>query len=279
MQLAFAMLLGLFAARATRAPPPRLLFGQFFKPPPTPADVYKPVSCAPARLPQSYDEVHATAIDGVRAALDSNERAVEVEFPPLASANARGDGSAKSERRTHEANAAFVSKLERSLARNGRRVVVVACTGGAASALGPTAVSLRDAPSAATRSSVFVCVAPFSDEQWDAVEALGAADGTVMVVNGLLSNGRLPHAYYYKPLTAFSTQTGGVVRRYPGPYEVYDAPVYDAPLSPWSCRWRSRRWAGARCPTPRARRCSCSQRSGSKPSAVVVHCTVERALL
>lgn len=212
------------ASSVRRAPQPLLLFSQFFKPPPTPADVYQPVSCAPACLPQSYDEVHATAIDGVRAALDANERAVEVEFPPLASANARGDGSAKSERLTHEANAVFVSKLERSLASNGHSVVVVGCTSGAASALGPNAVLLRDAPSSAAQASVVVCVAPFADEQWDAVEALGAAEGTtaVVVVNGLLSNGRLPHAYYYKPLTAFSTQTGGVVRRYPGPYEVYD---------------------------------------------------------
>ena len=42
------------------------------------------------------------------------------------------------------------------------------------------------------------------------------------MLNGLLQNGRLPHAYYYKPMTAFSTVTGGVVRRYPGPYTVYD---------------------------------------------------------
>ena len=38
----------------------------------------------------------------------------------------------------------------------------------------------------------------------------------------LLNNGLHPHAYYYKPLSAFSAQTGGCVRCYPGAYEIWD---------------------------------------------------------
>jgi len=206
-------------------------FAELFKPQQTPADSYEPDrTVAPACLPASYDELHATAVAGVEAALGSGEVAVEVDFPPVSSANARGDGSAKSEQIVHRANAAFVERLCESLGA-ARRVVVVGCTGGALSALGDSAVSLRAAAGQAAGCDVVVCVAPFAEEQWDAVVALGTGRPTaVVVVNGLLSNGRLPHAYYYKPLTAFSVQTGGVVRRYPGPYECYDVRSPRAPI-------------------------------------------------
>ena len=72
--------------------------------------------------------------------------AVEVEFPPVASANARGDGSAASERLVHEANAAFAARLAEECGDGGRRrVTMVGCTSGALSALGARAFSLRDA--------------------------------------------------------------------------------------------------------------------------------------
>ena len=215
-----------------RAPPAHAnFFSQFMpKPQPSPADVYQPdCSVAPAGLPADYDEVYTAAAAGVAAAL-GREAAVEVDFPPLASANARGDGSAKSEQMVQMANAAFVRRLRESLVGSGRTVAVVGCTGGALSALGSGAVSLRAAESEAAGKDVAVCVAPFSEEQWDAAVALGTGATTVVVVNGLLSNGRLPHAYYYKPLSAFSVQTGGVVRRYPGAYECYDIRSPRAPL-------------------------------------------------
>ena len=207
-------------ALAQRTPSVQANFWSSFmpKPQPSPADVYDPdLSCPPAGLPVSFDDLYQSAVDGVIAALDLP--AVEVDFPPVAAVNARGDGSAQSERLVNEANAAFATHLLEALRQTGRSVEVVGCTAGALAALQAGAISL-DAASAAA-AEVLICVSPFSDEQWDALDQLDA--GTVVVVNGLLSNGRLPHAYYYKPLSAFSAQTGGVVRRYPGPYECYDS--------------------------------------------------------
>ena len=185
---------------------------------PNPADVYQPKPGPPTGLPTSYDEVHAAAIGGIASALSSNgEQKWEVDFPPLLSANARGDGSAKSERLVHEANAQFVLKLRRALSGS---VAIVGCSAGAVEALGSDALSLRDGVDALKGSDVVIYVSPSTDEQWAAASTL---DSAVVVVNGLLLNGQFPHAYFYKPLTAFSQQTGGVVRCYPGPYELYDS--------------------------------------------------------
>eukprot|EP00966_Prymnesium_polylepis_P297828 6881377-Prymnesium_polylepis.1 len=62
-------------------------FAQFLPPPPpNPADVFDPnPTCRSPGLPNSYDEVHAAAIEGVSAALSSSLPAFEVDFPPLAS--------------------------------------------------------------------------------------------------------------------------------------------------------------------------------------------------
>jgi len=209
-----------------RAPPVRANFFSSFMPPPppSPADVYDPdLACAPACLPASFEDIVAAASSGVAAALEAGLSAVEVEFPPVASANARGDGSAASERLVHDANAAFAARLAKECGGGGqRRVTMVGCTSGALSALGAGAFPLRDAGrsapsapylythctplhatapyipsasytplvpsipsappllllragSATAASDVAICVAPFSEEQWDALEALGAA--------------------------------------------------------------------------------------------------------
>ena len=60
------------------------------KPPSSPADVYDPdLTCPPACLPASFEDIVAAASSGVAAALEAVLPAVEVEFPPVASANAR----------------------------------------------------------------------------------------------------------------------------------------------------------------------------------------------
>ena len=132
-----------------RAPPVRANFFSSFmpKPPSSPADVYDPdLTCPPACLPASFEDIVAAASSGVAAALEAGLPAVEVEFPPVASANARGDGSAASERLVHEANAAFAARLAEECGDGGRRrVTMVGCTSGALSALGAGAFSLRDA--------------------------------------------------------------------------------------------------------------------------------------
>ena len=122
-----------------RAPPVRANFFSSFmpKPPSSPADVYDPdLTCPPACLPASFEDIVAAASSGVAAALEAGLPAVEVEFPPVASANARGDGSAASERLVHEANAAFAARLAEECGDGGRRrVTMVGCTSGALSAL------------------------------------------------------------------------------------------------------------------------------------------------
>ena len=75
-----------------RAPPVRANFFSSFmpKPPSSPADVYDPdLTCPPACLPASFEDIVAAASSGVAAALEAVLPAVEVEFPPVASANAR----------------------------------------------------------------------------------------------------------------------------------------------------------------------------------------------
>lgn len=207
-----------------RAPQANFFSSFMPKPQPSPADVYDPdLTCTPACLPASFEDIVAAASSGVTAALEAGLPAVEIEFPPVASANARGDGSAASERLVHDANAAFAARLAKECGGGGRRrVTMVGCTSGALSALGAGAFSLRDASrsapsapylythctplhstapyipsapyttsvpsipsatpllllragSATAASDVAICVAPFSDEQWDALEALGAA--------------------------------------------------------------------------------------------------------
>ena len=81
-----------------RAPPVRANFFSSFmpKPPSSPADVYDPdLTCPPACLPASFEDIVAAASSGVAAALEAGLPAVEVEFPPVASANARGGGGAR----------------------------------------------------------------------------------------------------------------------------------------------------------------------------------------
>lgn len=211
-------------ACSPRHTPPHLNFFSQFMPQPqsTPADVYRPDADAqPAGLPKSYDELHNTAIAGVKAVIaEGVHAAVEVDFPPIANVNARGDGSAKSERLVLEANVEFVSKLKQALMESKMKCLVVGCSRGSVTALGSGAVSLRDAPAIAPDFDVCVVTAPVAEEQWNSARSLGAR--CVVVVNGLLQNGELPHAYFYRPMTAFSAQTGGVCRRYPGRYEVYD---------------------------------------------------------
>ena len=203
------------------AAPQLNFFSQFMpQPQPSPADVYQPDGNAPpAGLPRSYDEVHASATAGVKAAIADGVSAVEVDFPPIASVNARGDGSAKSERLIIEANLKFVGKLKRALGVD--KCLLVGCSGASRTALGKDAVSLRDAAPIAAEYDVCIVTAPVAEEHWSKARSL-AEFTSVVVVNGLLQNGELPHAYFYRPMTAFSVQTGGVCRQYPGPYQVYD---------------------------------------------------------
>ena len=206
------------AALHRSASPQLNFFANLMKPQPSPADVYNPdPSAKPAGFPRSVKDIYASAANGLKAALADGVAAVEIDFPPIENVNARGDGSAKSERLIHEANAKFIATLKSSVAS---KPLIVGCSPGALKALGDDAVSLRDAKAIASEFSVAICVAPSTEEQWAAATALSSQ--CVCVVNGLLENGLLPHAYYYKPMTAFSAQTGGVVRRYPGAYECYD---------------------------------------------------------
>lgn len=209
------------APRTSLSPPcrarPRAFFGELFKPQSSPADVYQPDPGVLPGLPADYESMYRAAALGVRSAVDDGVAVVEVDFPPLASVNALNDGSAKSERLVHEANARAAAALRAAL--GGMRVVCVGCSGGARSALRDkcgAAQGLRDAMPA---DAIAICVQPTSEEQWAAVADLGARG--VVVLNGLLNNGWYPHAFYYKPMSAFSTVTGGVVRRYPGPYTCY----------------------------------------------------------
>ena len=218
--LASAALVGL------RAGIPHMFFNIFNQDPtPNPADAYEPdLAAEQLGFPRSFDSIHDAAIQGVCAAFAAGVDVVEVDFPPIAGVNARGDGSAKSEEAIADANAAFVKKCVDSLTAmedNGAgRVAVVGCGSRTTRALGSGAVPLRDGERAAAGSDVAICVAPADVEQWEAAAALGSR--CVVIVNGLLNNGRHQHAYYYKPLTAFSAQTGGCVRQYPGPYIIYD---------------------------------------------------------
>ena len=195
-------------------------FSSFFEPPANPADDYDPdLSLKPPALPRSYDEMHELAVDGVLSAVSSSNARVEVEFPPIASVNARGDGSAKSDAVIAAANAEFVEKLTARLAADGRSTTVIGCGASTRRALSG-AVSLRDAPRVVGADDVAVVVAPADIEQWEAAAALDCA--CVVVVNGLINNGLHPHAFYYKALTAFSSQTGACVRCFPGAYAIYD---------------------------------------------------------
>lgn len=208
---------------SARSAPPQLFFNNLFSstPQPNPADEYAPDAGAPpVGLPTSYEDLHATAVDGVLAAVAAGVEVCEVDFPPIASVNARGDGSAKSEALVAAANAKFVAKLTDGLKRRAKATVTVIGCGGARAALGAGAVTLRDGAQLAATGDVALVVSPADIEQWEAAAAL---DCCVVIVNGLLNNGFAQHAYFYKPLTAFSAQTGGCVRRYPGPYQIYDA--------------------------------------------------------
>ena len=209
---------------------PTAFFGGMFgsKPQSNPADVYNPDSAAPpSRLPSNYDELQDDAIQGILAAVEDGLPVCEVGFPPISRVNARGDGSAKSEALVVAANAEFVEKLVKSFhTQTQLRVDVFGC--GAAVARACMAERLRSDTRAVDGCDVAICVSPADIEQWEAAEALGAPH--VVIVNGLLYDGFAPHAYYYKPLTAFSAQTGGCVRRYPGPYQIFYAtgePVTD----------------------------------------------------
>lgn len=145
-------------------------------------------------------------------------------FPPVMSMNARGDGSAQSETRVQEANAAFAVKLSKAIPGS----VLIACSPTSLRALGPSAVSIRNGAQIVGGKKVAIVVSPSAEDQWDAATKLGAE--CVVVVNGLLNNGLLPHAYFYKTMTARSAVTGAVIRRYPGPYELFDLGGKRVPL-------------------------------------------------
>ena len=184
---------------------------------------------APKGLPKNYAQVYSQAIAGVSAALDKRERGVEVDFPPIEENYGRGDGSASTQRRVDTANNVFVGKLVPALSL-GRKVVVL----GGGRSFGGRGIADPAARAEAERADVCVVVAPALDGEWRVVEQLVALPGgkpAVVVVNGLAQNGILPHAYFYRPMTARSVRTGAVVRRYPGEYEAFNLAGVKAPVA------------------------------------------------
>ena len=114
----------------------------------------------------------------------------------------------------------FMKKLQVGLG-GPSNCLLVGCSGSAVNALSGNAVILREAFSVAADYDVCLVCAPTSGR------AVGDGLQARLAVRGCRStacckNGLLPHAYYYKALTAFSVQTGGIVRQYPASYECYD---------------------------------------------------------
>ncbi|KAL3910127.1 MAG: hypothetical protein SGPRY_009175 [Prymnesium sp.] len=205
------------AALRHASPHAGLLSNLFPPPPPNPADFYSPDLSAPLPgLPRSYEDVHAGAIDGVLRALQSGLSTCEVDFPPVSSVNARGDGSAKSEQLVAEANVAFARILRDAIGE----ATIVGCSAESVRALGSDALPSKQEGLQVEEQRVAICIAPCTEEQWE--RALSLKAKAIVIVNGLLQNGLLEHAYYFKPMTAFSQMTGGVVRTFPGPYVCYN---------------------------------------------------------
>lgn len=196
----FAAGCGLAVMTFRTAQPQCNFFSQFMpKPPDTPANVYSPDPSAELPgLPTSFQAIYAAAATGVRAAIGDGVSACEVDFPPIANVNRLSDGSAKSEALVHAANAEAAQKIQEAL--SDLPVALIGCSGGARAALrdvcdGANVYSLRDGAKVSA-DSVAICVQPTADEQWLAAEALQCR--CVVVLNGLLGQGALPHAYYYK---------------------------------------------------------------------------------
>ena len=187
------MLLALLAATPSpRTPPPRALFNLFSSSSqPNPADAYAPDPAArPVGLPSSFEALHAAAIEGVLAAVAADVPICEVDYPPIASVNARGDGSAKSEARVAAANGDFVGKLKKALRQSAANVVIVGCGGTSRAVLGGDAVSLRDGKVATAGCDVAIVVAPADIEQWESAACLSADH--VVIVNGVTRPGPEP---------------------------------------------------------------------------------------
>jgi hypothetical protein len=80
------------------------------------------------------------------------------QFPPLANVNAMSDGSAKSERLVHEANARAAASIASSL--RGNAIVVIGCSGGAREALQATCGEARTLRDGAPADAIALVVQP-----------------------------------------------------------------------------------------------------------------------
>ncbi|CAN0184305.1 unnamed protein product [Pylaiella littoralis] len=177
--------------------------------------------------PANYDAIASQAIAAVQAGLKSGERAMEVEFPPLASLNKINDGSAKNRRLARDNTLAFAKKLVGAVGR-GKKVYVVCCQPGAVDDFGKgaggaadvRALNAKNLPPAKS-GDVIVVVTPADQSQWKLARTM-AETATVVIVNGVFVNGYMPFepVYYFKPISGW----GSVVRQYPGPFTTYLSP-------------------------------------------------------
>jgi len=185
---------------------------------------------ATAKLPKSYDEIHAQAIASIEASLAGGYRAVEVEFPAIASVNKQSDGSASSQAMVRKANVVFVAKVAAALSAGGRceRVFLLAGDRATLQELSRAGLPqstvlgvLQDgAPSAGARDVILVAT-PAETRQW-AGALLLSRQSPVVVLNGACNNGYkgFEMAYYLKPMTFNSQVNGYVTRQLPGAWMV-----------------------------------------------------------
>ncbi|CBJ27451.1 conserved unknown protein [Ectocarpus siliculosus] len=174
--------------------------------------------------PANYDAIAAQAIAAVQAGLKSGEKAMEVEFPPLASLNKINDGSAKNRRLARENTLSFAKKLVGAIGKS-KKAYVVCCQPGAKADFGigvRGAADVRDINAKnlppAKAGDVVVVVTPADQGQWKLAKKM-AETTTVVIVNGVFVNGYVPFepVYYFKPISGW----GSVVRQYPGPFTAY----------------------------------------------------------
>ncbi|CAM9498462.1 unnamed protein product [Chrysoparadoxa australica] len=183
----------------------------------------------PKGPPKDFKAIHSQAIGAVQAGLSKGLDRLEVEFPPLASLNKMGDGSAKNRGLMLKSNCDFVKKLAGSLALT-RKVWLIACDASGLQELQRLSVtalpgrievsSLRDAD--VCRGDVAVVLAPADVEQWKQAKRLSTEAGAkVVICNGLFNAGysTFETAYYFKPISSW----GYLLRQYPQDWTAYVA--------------------------------------------------------
>ncbi|CAM9309029.1 unnamed protein product [Scytosiphon promiscuus] len=176
--------------------------------------------------PANYEAIASQAIAAVQAGLKGGERAMEVEFPPLASLNKINDGSAKNRQLARDNTLAFAKKLVGAIGKGSKKVYLVCCQPGAMNALGKGSIGgaadvrnleAKNLPPA-TSADVVVLVTPADQSQWKLARTM-AETATVIIVNGVFVNGYVPFepVYFFKPISGW----GSVVRQYPSDFTAY----------------------------------------------------------